>query len=131
MQVVRYLAVLKNFWEGAMLKAGDIVFFKKCRRSSSRRSPEIRFNGHAFAIMLGMVPTFAKDPPPSHLLRILGTVGLISLDDIAEFLSTEDRDEVAKKFHLKYMGKLPDAPLLVKSDGSPLKVEDVGQDTPS
>lgn len=87
-----------------MIKPGDIVFFRKAKRSSHRKSPEISFNGYGFAVMLGHVSLFQPDPPADHLLRLIGTIGFLSFDDVKNFLGDEAAASCVKKFEDKYYG---------------------------
>lgn len=87
------------------MKNGDVVFFKKAKRGSGRKMPEVQFKGYGFGVMLGHVPPFAKDPPPEHLLRLMGTIGFISFDDLAEILGDEAAQKAVLAFEDKYYGK--------------------------
>lgn len=122
---------------------GDVVFFKKAKKSTSRKAPEATFKGYGFGVMLGHVPPFAAEPPPQHLLRLMGTVGFLTFDDVAEFVGDENAKECVKKFEDKYYGKeaqdaapevstaptdssgldgaVAEPPRLVAVDGSPLQ----------
>jgi hypothetical protein len=84
------------------MKPGDVVFFRKAKRSVHRRSPEIGFAGHAFGFLLGEVPMFAGDPSVRSIDRCLGSIGLVKFDDVAEFLGAEAGLECVKKFEQKY-----------------------------
>ncbi len=102
------------------LSPGDIAFFKRAKKTSHRKSPEIMFKGHAFGIILGIVPPFQKDPVESDLMRMIGTVGFLSFDDVAEFLGDVAGAECVKKFEDKYYGKVvaePMPPCTHREDG--------------
>lgn len=88
------------------MKNGDVVFFKRAKEGSARKAPEVQFKGYGFGVMLGHVPPFAKDPPPEHLLRLMGTVGFVSFDDVGEMLGPESGHQLIKKFEDKYYGKV-------------------------
>ncbi len=94
-----------------MFDKGDFVFFKKAKRSSHRRSMEFRFEGHGMGIYIGEVPLFASDPPATEIFKLLGTVGLLTFDDIGEFLGPEMAADCVKKFEDKYWGKKADSPI--------------------
>lgn len=97
-----------------MLKSGDIVFFKKCTRSAKRRSPEIGFKGgNGFAIMLGIVPPFQKEPVESQVLALMGSVGFLSFDDVVNFLGEELGKECCQKFEEKYNSPSPASQLIL------------------
>lgn len=105
-----------------MFKPGDIVFFKRGKKNSQRKTPEVQFNGHAFGIMLGHVPPFQKDPPQAHVLRLMATVGFISFDDVGIFLGPEALVDCVKKFELKYYGQqIPVQPNTENLEKLPLK----------
>lgn len=91
------------------MKPGDAVFFEIAKPSSSRKAPKIKFQGHGFGILLGHVPPFQKDPPPEHLLRLMGTIGFMSFDDVANFLGDEMAAKCVKAFEDKYYGKIEPA----------------------
>lgn len=120
---------------------GDVVFFKKAKKSTKRTSPEIGFKGHAFGVLLGHVPPFAKDPPPEHLLRLMGTIGFLTFDNVAEFLGDEAGQKCVKAFEDKYYGKEaqdaapevapppPEPSKLVDQTGAPLALAPVPEVT--
>jgi hypothetical protein len=87
------------------MKNGDVVFFKEAREGSGRKARTMKFKGHAFGVLLGHVPPFAKDPPPEHLLRLMGTIGFVSFDDVAAFLGDENAQKCVTMFEDKYYGK--------------------------
>jgi hypothetical protein len=124
-----------------MFKPGDTVFFKKAQTKSRKNSEGCEFKGMGFGIFLGHVPPFQKDPPIEHLMRIMGTAGFLTFDDVAEFLGNEQGSECVKKFEDKYYGKtvdvkiepaedkqipippelIPPTPQLIGMDGKPLQ----------
>jgi len=89
------------------MKNGDVVYFKKAKHSSKiKDKTEITFKGMGFGVLLGHVPPFQKDPPASHLLKLMGTIGFLTFDDVAEFLGDEMGSKCVKAFEDKYYGKL-------------------------
>lgn len=96
------------------MKNGDVVFFQSAKTEPTRKAANISFKGHAFGILLGHVPPFAKAPPAEHMLRLMGTIGFISFDDVGEFFGNEIGADAVKKFEDKYYGKVvdPNAPEL-------------------
>lgn len=122
-----------------MFKPGDLVFYKKAQKSSKKNSPGVQFGGMGFGMAMGEVPPFHKDPPKDQLVRIMGTCGFVSFDDVGEFLGDEKAAELIKKYEDKYYGKvvelkkreeekqieipkelIPPTPKLVGMDGKPL-----------
>ncbi len=99
------------------MKNGDVVFFKMAQDSSHpRKSKKIQFKGMGFGVFLGHVPPFQKDPPPEHLLRLMG---------VAEFLGDEMGAKCVQMFEDKYYGKkiegeAPAGSTLVNSAGQPV-----------
>lgn len=87
------------------MKNGDVVFFKKAKRSSARKAHEEEFKGHGFGVMLGHVPPFVKDPPPEHLIRLMGTIGFVSFDDVGRLLGDEQAKLLVQKYEDAYYGK--------------------------
>lgn len=107
------------------IKPGVVLFFKKARLSSNRKSPEISFKGHGFGVILGIVPHFQPDPPREHLLRLMGHAGFFAFDDIKEFLSEASQIEFIEKFKTKYYGpvmeeKTPTVSPILGADGKPI-----------
>lgn len=85
-----------------MFKAGDVVFFKAAKRGTKRSLPEGKFKGHGFGVLLGQVPPFEKDPPADQLLRLMGSIGFVSFDDIGEFFGDEGGARCLSAFEAKY-----------------------------
>jgi len=109
---------------------GDVIYFKKAKEHPTRKSIELEFKGHAFGILLGHVPPFAQEPPKDHVVRLLGSIGYLSFDDVGEFLGNEVGADVVKKFEEKYYAQptqqqeLPLAPSgLVDTSGAPIGAE--------
>lgn len=95
--------------EKVNLKPGDVVFFKRAKRKSDRKEKEIAFQGHGFGVLLGYLPPFQKDPDPAMLIRLMGSIGFMSFDDVANFLGDEFGAKCVKMFEEKYYG-IPDVP---------------------
>lgn len=112
-----------------MFKLGDIVFFKTAKRGTKRSIPEGKFNGHGFGVLLGFVPPFAKDPLQSQVRPMMGNVGYITFDDVAEFFGDEIGKQCVEKFLEKYAPKPdpaahpPEPPKILGPDGKPLQLE--------
>ena len=111
-----------------MFKNGDVVFFKSAKKGSDRKALEGRFKGYGFGVLLGHVPPFQKDPPASELLRLMGSIGFISFDDVAEFFGNETGAQCVTKFEDKYYGKVifqlgPDGKPLLDEKGQPIPLE--------
>jgi hypothetical protein len=88
------------------MKPGDIVFAKELQTGVEKAHARIQFRGHAFAMVLGTMPLMAKEPPKEHIHRLLGNVGYLSFDDVAEFLGEVLAKECVDKFELKYSTQL-------------------------
>lgn len=88
------------------VKQGDVVFFRKVKKSSKPKSPEIGFKGNGFGVFLGHVPLFAPDPPGFLIFRMLGQTGFISFDDVKEFIGDEEKFQaIVDKYTDKYWGQ--------------------------
>ena len=109
-----------------MFKNGDVVFFKSAKKGSARKAPEGRFKGYGFGVLLGHVPPFQKDPPAAELLRLMGSIGFVSFDDVAEFLGNEFGAQCVTKFEDKYYGKVI---FQTDADGNPI-LDEKGQMIP-
>lgn len=124
-----------------MFKPGDAVFFKKGKKDTKRKSIEGTFKGYGFGVFLGHVPPFQKDPPLEHLMRLMGTIGFLTFDDVGEFLGTEHAAKCVQMYEDKYYPKIevkkaeetteekqiempkeliPPTPTLIGMDGKPL-----------
>lgn len=120
------------------MKNGDVVFFQAAKTEPTRKAATIAFKGHAFGVLLGHVPPFAKAPPAEHMLRLMGSIGFISFDDVGEFFGDETGALAVTKFEEKYYGKAaaspeaelqPELPLygetgLVGTNGQPISTGD-------
>lgn len=104
-----------------MIKKGDVVYFKRAKRSTRNDAADYVAKGHHFGFILGHVPAQAAEPPESEIWRLMGTIGFCSLDDIAEFLGEEVMREVIAKFEDKYYGKIMESPrsIQIDSEGTP------------
>lgn len=110
-----------------MFKVGDVVYFKTGRRGTKKRDAEVKWNGHGCGVLLCHVPPFEKEPPPEHLIRLIGSIGFISFDDIGEFFGDEVGKATVAKFELKYYGRTgapgelaKEPPKILGADGKPL-----------
>jgi hypothetical protein len=107
-----------------MVKMGEVVFFKKITKSNKPKSPEIGFKGRGFAVFLGHAPMYAPDPPRSVIFQMLGQIGLLSFDDVKEFLGEDAVNTITQKFTEKYYPKAPVLPIkksgLVDENGQPI-----------
>lgn len=98
-----------------MFKFGEVVFFREARRGTKRASPGAKFKGHGFAVLLGHVAPFQKEPTKLEILRCLGAIGFLSLDDVGDFLGDEAGAACLKKFQEKYY-----PPVILGADGKPM-----------
>lgn len=106
-----------------MPKPGDVFFSNTMKKGSNRKAPQYAVKGHAFGVLLGIVPPFQKDPQQHEVSRLLGTVGLLMFDDVADFLGNEAGAKCIKMFEDKYYGKEmpPDTEVIeVPNEGSAL-----------
>lgn len=112
-----------------MLKNGDIIYFKKAKKSSLRHAPEWAFKGHGAALLLAAMPPEYPDMPDEALFPLLGAIGLCTFDDIKIFLGEEAQKEFIRKFQERYYKpSLADirptaepSSTLVDSSGKPLE----------
>lgn len=88
-----------------MVKVGDVVFFKRARTKPTEKTPEFQGEGHMFGLYLGVCPPNTLPPPSQLLMAILGSTGLLTFDDVGEFLGAEAGKECVRKFEIKYLGK--------------------------
>ncbi len=86
------------------MKLGEVVYFKKATRTTKRGALETSFTGHAFGIMVGVVPPSRPEPSKQVLMMALAQMGYMSFDDVGEFLGKEQADLCVKKFEQKYCG---------------------------
>lgn len=89
------------------MKPGKVVYFRSAKLNTHRKTGDWAFKqGHGFGLLLGTVPLFGKEPSPVELLRLVGTIGFLSFDDVAEFVGEEQAEICVKKFEDKYYGKV-------------------------
>lgn len=119
-----------------MMNPGDVVYFKKAKKSSERKDLEVGFRGHGFGVMLGHVDAFTPDPTTDQVIGLLGGIGFVSFDDISEFLGEGHAAVVIKKFEAKYLKAPVTAPKaapetmpanLVNINGLPIIAEDANE----
>ncbi len=90
-----------------MIKSGDLVYFKRAKKESKRKSHEFEFKGLGFGVYLGALPPFGKEPDGSQIFRMMGAIGFLTFDDVAEFLGDDEHGATCvKKFEDKYYGKV-------------------------
>lgn len=123
-QLLMAIEVEQRFRTEATPKAGDVVFFSKCRRTLVReKSVEVGFKGSGYGVMLGIVPAGAPEPPQVILRRQMGEIGYVTFDDVIAFLGEVSGAEVVEKFKDKYYGPVvrsedPAPPLQLVSGGN-------------
>lgn len=113
---------------GGLIQNGMVVYFDKCKRAPHRKSLELKFRGHGFGIMLGVVPEFKKEPNRETIISLLASVGFVLLDEVADFLGDEAAAKFTEEFYKKYENKPPEEePVIEKPpsnlvglDGQPL-----------
>lgn len=100
------------------VKLGSVIFFRKGKMSTKKSAREFQFQGHAFGVLLGHVPPFQKEPPQEHMFRLMGTIGFLTFDDVAEFCGDEMGAKAIKKFEEKYYGQFTVAEGKVDENGN-------------
>lgn len=113
-----------------MISQGDIVFFKKAKKSVKNSYPEVRFKGYGLALFLGALNPFQKEPSVDDIHRALGASGFVSFTNVLELLGKEPGELLLKKFIDKYYSeaeslkelKDPEKPPsnIIGIDGKPL-----------
>ena len=113
---------------------GEIVYFKKFKQGSAPNYPEATAGGHAIGILLGVVPPRTPDPSPRQQKQLMGSVGILTFDDVAAFLGEEASALCLKKYEEKYYpteaekNQPPPTPSpqlnLVDASGAPLRVDE-------
>jgi hypothetical protein len=93
-----------------MLKHGAVVYFKDAKLSGKRTAPNYGFKGHGVGVFLGSLPPFAKDINVGTLNIMLGSIGLVSFDDVNEMVGEEIAKDLIKKFEAKYYPPQPIKP---------------------
>lgn len=107
-----------------MYKSGEVLFFKQAGRSTRQKAPMGQFQGHGFGIFLGHVPPLSPEPPSVVLSQILSTIGLLTFDDVGEFLGADAAVECVAKCSGKYFpvdkaageASVPTPPSVTSSD---------------
>lgn len=88
-----------------MLKPGDVGFFERASNQPSKFPGSYKFSGWGFGVVLGCVPPGMPPPPASHLFRIMGNAGFVSLDDVTELLGEQAAKVLIHNFEMKYYGR--------------------------
>lgn len=111
------------------LRNGMLVFFDAVKKTAHRKGLKMQFrNGQGFGILLGVLPQFGKEPTRHQLVALMGSVGFVLLDDVADFLGDEQAQIFTDKFLAKYEEKqsaepsiqMPEPSGLLGADGHPL-----------
>lgn len=89
------------------MKAGDVIFFKRVKTSLRKNAPETQFEGHGFGILLGSVPLHTLPPPLPIAMAALGSIGLVSLNDIIDYVGQETMEKIARANVERYGLKQP------------------------
>lgn len=84
------------------MKAGDCVYFKSAKRATHHKAESKMFRGHGVGILLGELPPAGRDLDIQTLFRLMGVVGFLTFDDVAEFLGKELGEKCVKDFEKKY-----------------------------
>ncbi len=114
-----------------MFKPGDLAYFKKAKKSSHIKQGEVAFKGLGFGVMLGILPPFGKEPTPQMCMKLMGTIGFVSFDDIAEFLGNESGEKCVKLFEDKYYGKVIEIPAASETPNAITSSHDLSEDIAS
>lgn len=84
------------------MKPGVVVYFKTFKASTRKRSPEMKFQGYGYGILLGMVPPFVKDPDTIFVLDSLAKAGYVRLDHVQEVIGVEAAQVLCDGIQAKY-----------------------------
>ena len=79
------------------LMQGTVVYFKKCKANidpAVRKTDDYRFGHYGFGVYFGEIPPGNIAPTRMSVFKTFGNLGLISFDDLTEFLGKEKTAEV-------------------------------------
>ncbi len=88
-----------------MVQAGDLVFVKKVKTGPSKDAVEVALKGHAMCLLVGHINPGAAPPTKNQIEQLLGSIGLVGLDDIGEFLGKDQLDKFIQAHQEKYHTK--------------------------
>lgn len=97
------------------ISPGDIAFFKRAQGSTQKDAPQVAFAGHAFGVLLGVVPNGVRDPDINDVTAMMAGIGYIAFDEVQDLLGEETCDNLLKLFADKYKVNLREAPAEVIS----------------
>lgn len=103
-----------------LITNGMVVYFDEVKRAPHRKALKLKFRGHGFGIMLGVVPEFKKEPTRDQVVALLASVGFVLLDDVADFLGDEVAATFTEKFYVKYETTKPEESAIVEPEPSKL-----------
>lgn len=116
-------------------KMGDVIYFRSSKKEPRRNAKEVKYQGHGFGVFLGHVPQHAPSPTPDDLFRLMGSIGFLTFDDVAEFLGEEAATKCVQAYENKFYGpeaearaqeipqsplEAPERPKLVDMNGTPI-----------
>lgn len=91
------------------VKPGDLIYVKDFKRSI-KENGLIKFSkGHGMAILIGQQMDHVPEPDVKNLFMLMGKIGFLTFDDLAEFAGVEKTKEIVTQFEAKYYGQ-PVAP---------------------
>jgi len=100
------------------LSPGDAVFVTAVRKHPTSGAPVIRFKqGYGIAVMLGAYQPHDPPPKPRDLLVMMGQLGYVLLDDIAELLGDDVVKQILAAHQAKYFGVVAEGP--AETNGAP------------
>lgn len=89
---------------------GDIVFIKEATRAPDKKETRVQFIGHGMCLLLGHLPPKIPMPPMDYYRILLGGIGFLSFDEVAEFLGKEAMDTCLNAFQKKYFSNAVQTP---------------------
>lgn len=85
---------------------GDILYFKEARQGLQNKDKPMSFEGNAFGLFLGLIPSWSKkEPKTADIFKALGGMGVLTFDDVYTFLGKEQGDLCVSKWKEKYTGE--------------------------
>lgn len=82
---------------------GDLVYIKAAQRGLLGGARPHIFQDYGVALLIGQTD---KEISPVQMFRVLGACGLITFDDVGEFLGEELAKKCIEAFENKYYGKV-------------------------
>jgi len=113
-----FLTKGENKMKPQAYKGGDVIYCKAFQKSLAGGSRPTSFAGMAAVMLIGHVPKNGRDLTKVQIMQNLGTLGLITIDDVSEFAGEAIAELCIKKFEEKWFPKPKEEKQLILTEES-------------